>query len=126
MFHCWFLPPTVVVMNVVVLSISCKIFLLQLEDVLKDRKRDLKDAQQKELDRIKDEHERNMRQLREDYQEKVRECAKTCQTATLLCMDPSKSIRFSDPILVLMETEPLFSFYMPHTNFTRPIQPDSL
>ncbi len=52
-----------------------KTFFIQLEDVLKERKRDLKDAQQKELDRMKDEHERNLRQLREDYQEKVSGCA---------------------------------------------------
>ncbi len=44
----------------------------QLEDVLRERKKQLKAEQQKELEQMRAEHEKQLRKLRDDNEEKLR------------------------------------------------------
>ena len=46
-------------------------FLFQLEDVLRERKAELKEAQAREITLLKQEHERNIKNIKDEYKEKV-------------------------------------------------------
>ena len=42
-----------------------------MENILKERKQELKEEQTKELDRMKKEHEKNVKQMDKEYEDKV-------------------------------------------------------
>ena len=45
--------------------------MLQLEDILEERKKDMKANQQRELDRLKEQHESNIVNIEAEHKEKV-------------------------------------------------------
>ena len=42
-----------------------------MENILKERKQEMKEEQTKELDRLKKEHENNLKHLHREYEDKV-------------------------------------------------------
>ena len=43
-----------------------------MENILKERKQELKEEQTRELDRMKKEHDKNVKQMEREYEDKVR------------------------------------------------------
>lgn len=46
-------------------------FYFQLDEVLKERKSEIKEEQQKDLDKMKKDHEKNVEKVKEEYEEKL-------------------------------------------------------